>query len=219
MLFRSVKLTERITNIAERAIVAGLALGRRVPFLGRVVARFDAAYTDWGMRRWLNTTYQDARFEVDFSASMELARKQIYFVENNPVIKRIENLKVQFATGVDGLMVVPNATDDTMDKEAIEAWNSARQLRWDKFAAAPDLGSNLNMGELTVLWERNLFRTGNIIVIKSYDEQGNPKLITVDRLRLKTPPQFSAEEGKSIVQGIKLKKIRVPSLEIGRAHV
>lgn len=210
------RFTDRIINVAERVISAGIAAGRHVPLLGRIVARFDAAYTDWGMRRWLNTTYQDARFEVDFSASMELARKQIYFVENNPVIKRIENLKVQFGVGVDGLLVQANATDSKMDKTELENWNSARQARWDKFAVSPDLGSNMSMGDLTVLWERQLFRTGNIIIIKSYDEQGNPKLITVDRLRLQTPPIYSAEEGKSICQGIKLKKIKVPAVQVNK---
>ena len=210
------KITDRLNQFADRAITAGLALGRSLPLLGRVVARFDAAYTDWGMRRWLNSSYQDARFEVDYSASMELARKQIYFVENCPVIKRIENLKIQFAVGVDGLMVVPNAHDDNLDKADIEAFNEARAVRWNQFCASPDIGSNLSMAELTILWERSLFRTGNIIVIKAYDEQGNPKIQTVDRLRLMTPPQMMGEEGKTVCQGIRLKKITVPVIQIGQ---
>jgi hypothetical protein len=207
-------LTQRLNQFASKAITAGLALGRSLPLVARVVARFDAAYTDWGMRRWLNSSYQDARFEVDYSASMELARKQIYFVENCPVIKRIENLKIQFAVGVDGLMVVPNAHDDTMDKAAIEAYNEAKAQRWAEFAHCPDLGSTLDFGQLTIQWERCLFRTGNIIVIKAYDEQGNPKIQTVDRLRLMTPPQLMGEEGKTVCQGIRLKKITMPVITI-----
>lgn len=171
--------------------------------------RFDAAYTNWGDRRWLNTVYQDARFEVDYNASMELARKQIYFVQNVPIIKRIENLKVQFAVGVDGLMLVPNASDPKMTKEDLENWNETRAARWEKFALRPDLGSNMTLSELTILWERNLFRTGNILILKTNDGAGNLKIQTIDRLRLQTPPQFMQEEGKTVCQGIRLKQIPV----------
>jgi hypothetical protein len=177
-------------------------------------ARFEAAYTNWGARRWLMTSYQPARFEVDFNTSMEVARKAIYFFQNNPVMRRIEWLKVQYAVGVDGLQVIPDASDSAMDAKAVESWTAARQLRWNKFCKSPDISNNLEMGTLTKLWEYQNNRTGNIIVIKTTDEKGQLAIQSVDRLRLKTPSMFASEEGKTVCQGIRLRQMVVPVIEI-----
>lgn len=176
--------------------------------------RFEAAYTNWGYRRWLWTGYQDARFELDWGVTMEICRKYIYFCENNPIVRRIEWLRCQYSVGVDGLRVEPDAADPTMDQTVLHDWNAARLQRWEQFCKSPDISNNLNMGQLTLLWERQLFRVGNIIVIKTQDEKGELKLQTVDRLRLQTPSQFAMEEGKTVCQGIRLKKVTIPVTEI-----
>ncbi len=206
----------KLSNAIVKAVSGVIKLARKIPGLRSIVARFEAGYTSWGNRRWLMSAYQDARFEVDFSQSMEMCRKHIYFCENNPIAIRIENLKVQFGVGVDGLMVIPNASDPKMDKATVEQWNNDRSERWKQFIKSPDLGSNLTLGECSILWERNLFKTGNVIVLKTFDEMGNPKIQTVDRLRLMTPTQFQLEEGKTICQGIRLKKITIPVVQIDK---
>lgn len=203
-----------ISIFADAVITAGLHVARATPLVGKVFARFEAAYTNWGARRWLWTSYQDARFELDWSASMEICRKHIYFCENNPVIRRIEWLRCQYAVGVDGLQVVPDATDANLTQPALEEWTANRQKRWDNFCSAPDISNNFNMGQLTLLWERQLFRVGNILVVKTVDQQGRLAIQTIDRLRLQTPNQFAGEEGKTVCQGIRLKKITVPVVEI-----
>ena len=181
-----------------------------------VQARFEAAYTNWGARRWLWTAYQDARFEIDWSSTMEICRKFIYFCENNAVIRRIEWLRVQYAVGVDGLQVVPAPTDSGIDGDVLEQWAADRLARWQKFCKSPDISNNLSMGALTKLWEMQNFRVGNIIVVKTQDEKGNLAIQTVDRLRLQTPGQFAGEEGKTVCQGIRLKKITIPVTEVGK---
>ncbi len=191
-----------------------LHIAANVPGLGRVFARFESAYTNWGFRRWLWTSYQDARFEVDRSSTMEMCRKWIYFCENNPFVIRIEQLYIQFAVGVDGLQIVPDAQDEKMDKTILEDWNHARAASWEEFACDPSIDSNLTLSQITILWEHQLFRVGNIIVIKTQDENGDLKIQTVDRLRLQTPPQFANEEGKTVFQGIRLKKMTVTVIEI-----
>jgi hypothetical protein len=182
------------------------------------LARYEAAMTNWITRRWLNTAYQDARFEVDWSCSMEISRKHLYFVENSWLVNKIRNLKIQFAVGVDGLLVVPNASDKTMDKQQIETWNEDRGRRWNEWCRSPELGSNLSMAELCIQWEGMLFDVGNVIIQKTRDERGRPKIQTIDRLRLQTPPELRGEEGKTVIQGIELKKVRVQSqvLEDGK---
>jgi hypothetical protein len=200
--------------IVDSAIRAGFSLARKIPGLRGAMARYEAGYIQWGARRWLLSTYQDARFELDWSVTMEICRKHIHFCENNPLVGRIENLCLQFGVGMDGLKVVPNAGDPAMDKKQLEAWNIGRAERWEKFCESPDLSNALCMSELTKLWERGLFRVGNVIVLKCADENGQLKVQTIDRLRLETPPQFAGEEGKTVCQGIRLKKITVPVIEI-----
>jgi hypothetical protein len=203
-----------IAKFADAIVRAGFHVVRATPIIGKVFARFEAAYTNWGARRWLWTAYQDARFEVDWSSTMEICRKFIYFCENNPVVRRIEWLRVQYATGVDGLQVVPAASDPGIDGDVIEKWNTARLDRWRQWCKSPDISNNLSMGVLTMLWEKQLFRVGNIIVIKTQDEKGNLAIQTVDRLRLQTPTQFAGEEGKTVCQGIRLKVIQTKVTEI-----
>ncbi len=175
-----------------------------------VSARYEAAMQTYGARRLLFGGYQDARFDVDFGNSMEICRKHLELVANTPLCQRIRNLKIQFGVGVDGLMVVPNASDAGMATKEIESWNEARATRWEAWAKSPDLGSNLCLGELTIQWEGMLFDVGNVIIHKTVDESGRPKIETIDRLRLQTPPDLAKEEGKTIIQGIKLKKISIP---------
>src|ERR1035438_1746103 len=54
-----------------------------------------------------------------------------------------------------------------------------------------------------------LFDVGNVLLQKTYDEKGLPKVQTIDFLRLQTPPSMANEEGKTIIQGVKLTTIRV----------
>jgi len=203
-----------IARFSDALITAALHVARATPGIGRVFARFEAAYTNWGARRWLWTAYQDARFEVDWAASMEICRKFIYFCENNAICRRIEWLRCQYATGVDGLQVTPDVSDAKLSQPELEGWTAARQARWDAWCKSPDISNKLTMGELTILWERMLFRTGNIIVVKCLDGNGQLAIQTIDRLRLQTPPQFAGEEGKTVCQGIRLKKIVVSEVVV-----
>lgn len=226
-------------------------------FFSGVSNRLESAYQQWGVRRWQQTTYQDARFEFDFSAVREVCRKHLDLVENTPIVAKIRNLKIQFAVGVGGLKVVPNASDadavkvanrnlknaqaelksfvgvaDYADRrndyrkalknliqarkvcastaEELEDWNETRGERWEAWAKSPELGSNLSLGELSIQWEGMLFDVGNVLVQKTRDEQGRPKIQTIDFLRLQTPPALARLEGKEIIQGVRLTKIKVP---------
>ncbi len=208
-------------RLAEKAVTTGFAIAARIPILGRssVFNRLESAYQQWGVRRWLQTTFQDARFEFDFAAVRETCRKHLDLVENTPFIQKIRNLKLQFAVGVGGLKVIPNAGDPAMPADTLEAWNESRAASWEAWAFRPELGSNLTMGELTTQWEGSLFDVGNVLVQKTRDEQGRPKIQTIDFLRLQTPPMFAGEEGKSIIQGVKPTKIRMPVKVNGKVEM
>jgi hypothetical protein len=183
------------------------ANGRKL--FGGIQARLESGWQQWGARRWLQTTYQDARLEIDFAAVRETCRKHLDLVENVPIVQKIRNLKLQFAVGVGGLKVIPNANDSSMKEDELEAWNEAYAENWEGWCRSPELGSNLSFGELTLQWEGMLFDVGNVLIHKTRDENGNPKIQTIDFLRLQTPPTLANEEGKTIIQGIKLTKIKV----------
>ena len=208
------KLTQSIAKLANAAVTAVMHVAANAPLIGKVFARFEAAYTNWGARRWLWTSYQDARFEIDFAASMEICRKYLYFCENNWIVRRIEWLRVQYAVSSSGLQVTPDVSDTKLEAKELEDWVNVRMASWEKFCKSPDISNNLTMGQLTILWERQLFRVGNIIVIKTVGENGQLAIQTIDRLRLQTPTQFASEEGKTVCQGIRLKKISVPTVVI-----
>lgn len=187
-------------------------LQRHFPTFSRwfsgVQNRLEAAYQQWGVRRWLQTTWQDARFEIDFAAVREVCRKHLDLVENVPIVTKIRQLKLQFAVGPGGLHVVPNASDSSMDPKALEAWNEAKAENFERWARSPELGSNLSLAELTLQWEGSLFDVGNVIVHLTRDEMNRPKIQTIDPLRLQTPPTLAHLENKEIIQGIRLQKIR-----------
>lgn len=183
--------------------VFGFLFGRKVQ------NRLEAGYMQWGARRWQQTTFQDARFEFDFAAVRETCRKHLDLIENTPLLQKIRNLKLQFAVGVGGLKVIPNPSDPLMLPKDLEAWAEVRAQRWEQWCKSPELGSNLSMCECTQLWEGNLFDVGNVLVHKTRDALGRPKIQTIDFLRLQTPPQMASQEGKTIIQGVKLSKIQV----------
>ncbi len=175
-----------------------------------IFARLESGFQQWGVRHWIQSSYQDARFEFDFAAVREVCRKHLDLIENTPIIAKIRNLKIQFAVGVQGLKVIPNASDSKMEADALENWNEARGKSWEAWAQSPELGSNLSLCELSVQWEGMLFDVGNVLVQKTRDEQGRPKIQTIDFLRLQTPPHMASLENKEIIQGVRLTKINVP---------
>src|SRR5689334_19110392 len=86
---------------------------------GAVQSRYESALISWGNRRYLFSTYQDARFDVNEATSMEICRKHLDLIANTPMLQKIRSLKIQFAVGSDGLIPIPNASDSSMSKKEI----------------------------------------------------------------------------------------------------
>lgn len=175
--------------------------------------RYEAAVTTWGNRRYLFSNYQDARFDVTHATSMEICRKHKDLVQNTPYVGKIRDLKIQFAVGSDGLVPIPNASDAKMDKGELEQINAAYGKCFAAWWKSPELGSNLSGPALTKQWEGLYFDVGNIIIYKTHDERGFPKIQTIDRLRLQTPPDLQGD--KTIIDGIRLSQITIEVIERG----
>lgn len=166
---------------------------------GLAKARYEAAVQYWGQRSWLNTAYQDARFDADASTRIELQRRHRYWVQNSGIVQRIRNLFIQFSVGVGGLQVIPNSSN--------EDWNESRKERWEAWARSPELGTLLPLSQLMIQWAGSLFDDGEIFIYKTADSAGRPMLQTIEANRVFTPLEKSDEEGKTIIDGIRLKQI------------
>ncbi len=166
------------------------------------MARYRAAYQQWGERALIWNVVQDARLDITQAVRTELVRRHRDFLENSPITSRIENLNVQFAVGNSGLVCDPNSSD--------ESWNEAYHKNWEVWSAQPETNSRLSLAEAEQQWVRNLFG-GEIFVNKTKIDVFNGKTVvqvpmieTIEGHRVGTPPQFASEEGKTIFDGIKL---------------
>lgn len=168
---------------------------KKIPGLGKVLARYEAAYQQWGARSWIQQTVQDARFDVDSSTRLELVRRHRYWVCNSALVNRIRNLFIQFSVGCSGLQVIANSDD--------EKWNDARNANWNQWCYEPELNSRLPMSQLTQQWAGALFDDGEVFIYLSQDEKGRPRIITLESQRVATPSDLKKEESKTVFDGIK----------------
>lgn len=167
---------------------------------GGVKAGFEAVTSSWwGLRSYINAALQDVRFDANSATREELYRQSINWVYNNGLVQRIRNLFIQFSVGIGGLDCVPNSTN--------ESWNENRKKTWLQWSRAPELGTKLPMGQLEIQWAGSLFDAGEIFIYKTADGQNRPMIQTIDPLRVATPPDLKGEEGKTIIDGIRLKQI------------
>lgn len=168
---------------------------KKIPGIKGVVARYEAAFQQWGLRSWIQQTVQDARFDVDSSTRLELVRRHRYWVCNSSLVNRIRNLFIQFSVGCSGLQVIANSDD--------ENWNEARNENWLQWCQEPELNSRLPMGVLTQQWAGALFDDGEVFIYLTQDERGKPKIVTLESQRVATPTDLKKEEGKNLFDGIR----------------
>ena len=173
--------------------------------VGRAILnRYESAWQRWGERSWLPQTYQDARLDADSSTRIELQRRHRYWVKNSDVVQRIRNLYIQFSVGPAGLQVVPNSDS--------EDWNHGKQHNWQAWSRNPSMDTNLDLGQLCIMWAGQLFDDGEFFILKTQRKEqlkgGGyrivPAIRTIAANRVKTPDQMTAEERKTIWDGVKV---------------
>lgn len=181
-----------------------LTATEKLPVLGGVMARYKAAFQQWGERSQIWSTVQDARLDISQATRTELLRLHRDFLENCPVISRIENLIVQFAVGFSGLVCDPNSSD--------EDWNEARSKNWETWSRNPETNSRQSMSECEQQWARQLM-AGEVFVNKTQRLVGlvpTPAIETIESHRVATPPDKAGEEGKTIFDGIRVNALGLP---------
>lgn len=163
-----------------------------------VVNRYEAASQSWTDRSWLNTSTQDARFDANEATRTELVRRSRYWEQNNFVVNRLADLFEQFTVGASGLQVIANSSSQEYNKSASDWWSD-----WCKF---PDLTSKQPFGTLQSIMARCWFVDGECFILKTFGSEPKirPRIQLIEAHRVATPPDFKEQEGKTIVDGVKI---------------
>lgn len=185
-------------SFAQMKFLRRIALAIRTAVFGR----FESAWHKWGERSWINQGLQDARFDIDKWTREELQRRHRYWVTNNGFVVRLRELFIQFGVGVTGLECVPNSKDET--------WNEALKLSWDGWCKKPELNTNLTLAFCDVLWAGMLFDAGEVFIQLTEDKRGRPAILTTEAHSVVTPGPLRKEEGKTIIDGIRVDSLLKP---------
>lgn len=200
-------------RLFDKIVASALGFLKKVPGLKGAMARYEAAYYQWGERSYLLQSLQDARLDIDASTRKELQRKHRYWVSNSEIVQRIRSLFIQFSVGTCGLQCVPNSSDET--------WNEANADSFQQWAEEPELSSRLPLSQLQIQWAGALFDDGEVFIYKTVDAMGKPAIQTIEAHRVETPPDMMSGEGKTIIDGIGLKQIYVKgkAVSVGKPDV
>lgn len=185
----------RGTAFEARSIVAQEVIYR----VQKIKARYEAAQpSTW--RSHIPTGPQDARFNVTQSSRTIIAEKAKHFEDNNAIAQRIGSVFVDYTVGANGLILIPNSTDQT--------WNEAAKKYWNQWCVFPDVRSRQNFGTLQGLIAWRWLFDGEIFLLKtrgkSADGRTFPRLQLIEYYLVQTPPDRSRDEGKTIVDGVEI---------------
>lgn len=178
-------------NVTAEAIIRFLAANR-------VRNGFDAA------RRWRPDVsdipgigVQDPRVDVTSMDRLELVRKSQYFEKNDAVANRLGEVFVEFTVGPNGPLLTPSSSDDE--------WNQ-RMSDWiAEWYPLADISTRLGYGNLmaTAAWRR--FFDGEFFILKTRGkDKTRPRLQGIPAHRVSTPPDLYDQEGKTIVDGVRI---------------
>jgi lambda family phage portal protein len=154
-------------------------------------ARYEGARHST-QRSTLHGSVQSASYDIDPYSRYELVRRSRYFERNNAFVNRIADLFEQYTVG-QGLAFFPSSSDTAWNVTALNYWRD-----WQRFA---DLSSRLSFGSLQGIIARALFVDGEIFVILTRGDSGNPRIQLVESHRVKTPP---TQDGRTIIDGIEV---------------
>jgi lambda family phage portal protein len=154
-------------------------------------ARYEGARHST-QRSTLHGSVQAASFDIDPYTRYELVRRSRYFERNNAFVNRIADLFEQYTVG-QGLAFFPSSSDTAWNAAALNYWRD-----WQRFA---DLSSRLSFGSLQGIIARALFVDGEMFVILTRGETGNPRIQLVESHRVETPPIQAA---RKIIDGIEV---------------
>ena len=171
-----------------------MTLSQRIAAAVRFVvypkARYEGARHSTS-RSTLHGSVQAARYDIDPYTRYELVRRSRYFERNNAFVNRLADLFEQYTVG-QGLAFFPASQDTAWNASALQYWRD-----WTKFA---DLSSRLSFGTLQGVIARSLFVDGEIFVLLTRGETGNPRIQLIESHRVETPPDAKG----NVIDGVEI---------------
>jgi len=172
-------------------------------FLKRIWAaitnRYDATQFSTS-RSYRHTPLQDSRLDLTKASREVLQAKSRDFERNSPLYTKIADTIEQYTVGT-GIQITSASSDPV--------WNMAADEAWERWKPMADLQSRFGFDNLQGIIARSVFVDGEIFVVLT--REGNfPRIQLIEAHRCKTPDSLASEEGKSVIDGIKVDAIGRP---------
>ena len=163
----------------------------------RIQNRYEAGrFWQGGRRSRIDSYVNDARFDADQATRQELVRKARYFEQNSALVQRIADIWEQYTVGANGLVLLPDSSDDVWNKNAadwLETW-----------AQYPDLVSLQSWPTLQGLISRTWFIDGEVFILKTRGKTAPyyPRVQLIESHRVGTPAARLGD--KNIIDGVQI---------------
>ncbi len=155
--------------------------------------RYDGASFSTS-RTYRPTTLQDARLDLTKASRETLQAKSRDFERNSPLYTKIADVWEQYTVG-NGIKLMSASSD--------AIWNNFADAAFEKWKPFADVQSRFGFDNLQGLVARCLFVDGECFVLLVRDGRF-PRIQIVEAHRCKTPDKLASEEGKTIVDGVKI---------------
>lgn len=162
--------------------------------LKKVLGQYEGGQRWSKDRSYLPGYVQDARFDADPSARLEILRKARYFERNNAIVNRMADLFEQFTVGANGLQFIPATSSEKFNQGVKESWGE-----WQKIC---DLTSLHSFATLQSLIARAVFVDGEIFILKTRGETGKPRIQLIEAHRVASPPDLW--DRTNIIDGVEI---------------
>lgn len=144
-------------------------------------------------RAYLPEIVQSPRWDIDSITRLELVRRSRFFEKNNAFVNRLADLHEQYTVG-SGIEFFPASSDPAWNVAALKYWRD-----WQRFA---DLSSRQTFGTLQGIIARSVFVDGEIFILLTDGESGNPRIQLVESHRVKN--QNNAGDTDELFDGVRI---------------
>lgn len=155
--------------------------------------RYDAA-TFSTSRSYRSTPLQDSRLDLSKASRELLQARSRDFERNSPLYTKLADTWEQYTVGT-GIQFASASSDKVWNIAADEVMS-----RWNEIA---DLQSRFGFDNLQGIISRCVFVDGECFVLLTR-EGAYPRIQLIEAHRCKTPPSLEKEEGKTVIDGIKI---------------
>jgi len=146
------------------------------------------------MRSWRSAPLQDARLDLTKASREVLQAKSRDWERNSPLYTKLADTWEQYTVGV-GIQLSSASSEP--------AWNIAADASLERWKPLADLQSRFGFDNLQGIISRCMFIDGEVFVLLTR-EGAFPRIQLIEAHCVKTPPAMEAQEGKTIIDGIKI---------------